>query len=737
MEYQFLLDGIGVEEPTNFKDIELSIVRDDETHGVGFEASTSALRFYGKGANYIRDQKEAYGLKANVIFEAQVRCDDTLEFETLFTGRLNFGKYKDTCGTSCLVSIPWEAKSCELILKSRYEQKVDVDKVTGADNVTALPDYAGLGIDLDIPARELLAAIDGSVAEEGDIVDLELLNNTVLQIRPTYAVERYNNINTGQLTPFNNYYDIRGDGLCFSPQFLYEDNVSCFSGEFSYRTRTKGRFRIQMDVVGGLRYVRLRLATWDGIIGSVCVPYIQPAVGDILTDNIPFETEDGYMVGEFDIEWSGTVTIPEGIGLYLFLQIQNGSSSGTVFYDYHVEFDEETYFTLEAKKACPTTTSKVYLIHETLSRITENITNSCMRVKSSYYGRVDSEPFAFDQDGCGGLRTLTSGLYLRKAPEPTFFTSLKDMIQGLTAIDNIGMGIEDDDAIPGGYILRIEDVNYFYQDIEIFRALAIPVANTDTEEARNYSIIKVGYKEWEPEDINGLDEINSNREYRSTIDTVNNTLDITSGIITGSYLIEDTRQQSFADSGGADTGQDNSVFLICVDRWMYGFISEKGGIDSPSNIYSPETVFNYRLSPLRNLMRWYKTILAAFPQLTTDATLFFNSGTANITASGELSNDGYDIRPCKLENSVLSENQTLYVTKFNNEADYKPIWKNELITFDYPMSVEEYRLIKSNPYGYITYQCGLGDLLKGYVKEIKYKIASGIATFTLRKKYYQ
>ncbi len=130
-------------------------------------------------------------------------------------------------------------------------------------------------------------------------------------------------------------------------------------------------------------------------------------------------------------------------------------------------------------------------------------------------------------------------------------------------------------------------------------------------------------------------------------------------------------------------------------------------------------------------MRWYKTIAAGFSSLG-DALnmLFFTSGTGNLTASGLMTDT-----VCGQENSELQENENIFVTKFTNTEDYTPLWKNELITYEYPMSIADYRGIKENPYGYISAQCGNGEFQKYWIKEIKYKPMKGLATIIGRLKY--
>src|ERR1044072_1116465 len=108
MYFQFYLDDLEIEEPQGFADIVLNMKRDDTWHGIFFEASTSELSFYGAAAGYLKDKKKNEGLMSDVTFKALQACGIYDELETIFEGKLDFGKYSESCGNSCLVKIPVE-----------------------------------------------------------------------------------------------------------------------------------------------------------------------------------------------------------------------------------------------------------------------------------------------------------------------------------------------------------------------------------------------------------------------------------------------------------------------------------------------------------------------------------------------------------------------------------------------------------------------------------------------------
>ena len=64
-----------------------------------------------------------------------------------------------------------------------------------------------------------------------------------------------------------------------------------------------------------------------------------------------------------------------------------------------------------------------------------------------------------------------------------------------------------------------------------------------------------------------------------------------------------------------------------------------------------------------------------------------------------------------------------------------PIYKPEKIIFEYPITWEQYLLIRENPYGLIGYQCGSGDIEYGWIEDFQLKPTGpngGLGQFTLK-----
>lgn len=722
MEWRFTLDSIEIDEPIGFAGITFKGLRDPVWHGIFINASTSTLGFYGAAFDILKAAKEADGVDATVIFSSEVRCEGETEYSPAISGKVNFRSYSESCGTECIIRMNIEDANCAMVFKNRFDQKVNVDSNIAFDQTTALTPYSGLGFNMPLATQEIPISADAEVKDPNDIVNMTDVNfffsERDLLIRPLYQIVNDNSILTGQLNDPVNVFQDPGNTFPLSPQVLLEENPGCIDESFSYNITLKGSvFMNVVSTVGSGATVSIRTVVdyWDGN-GSHVGP------GNLTGDAIPLHNDlvDTILDDEtvnFNVNYTGTVNLPVGYGLYAYIKVYYASGTDTsLIADFDVTFDPETSFFLSNVKACPPTPAQVYLINETLAHITEAITDNCLTVQSDYYGRVDSQPIESAQDGCGGLRIVTPGLRIRQATDKQFFASMKDLMDGLRAIDNIGMGIEDDK-------IRIEPAEYFYQDVKILDMVLVPESELTIEEGLIYSNILTGYDKWEIKSIKGIDEFNSTKEFRTDIKAVSNQLNIRSKLITAGYIIENLRTQTLVNTGNTDNTYDNDIFLICVDRDGYGYHVEQGVTDNAADFFSPSTAYNWRVRPLYNLMRWFKSI--------GQQVLYFTAGTGNYLAAGNL-NAADD---CRLENKSLSESSDLHSTDFDNTIDATPIYKPEIITFEYPLSIADYKLIKANPYGYINMQCGNGAFVKGFIWTFEYRPAEGKGKFELLLKW--
>ena len=815
--WSFYINGTSVDEPQGFSDLVLSIKRDEEWHGIFFEAATSALQFYGTGAALLKSEKQSNGLAATATFRAEADCGTAVD---IIEGSFDFGTYNEKCGNLCLVEISIEKTGCIMTLRNRYEQNVDMQKTTAFDNVTLLPVYAALDNSIQLTAQKIslgdeaqmsTVAVTTVISDDPFWVDCDGFNNYIGWIAPPLPI-----ITNESLGTFN-ASAIAELAVCGSapnhppyPDFPNAIGTATLIGtticdltDTTSEFRIKGSATVVFSGAAGLG-MSIKLFRLPVGLADIAINWVEEYVASLVSTLVS---------GTFTFDDTATVPLTINQGDFFFWAINTRGDSLNNIDSFSLTIDTETYFKLLTSATCQPTQANMSLVNEMGSRIVESITDGCLNLKSDYYGRTDSEPYTSTADGCGSLRVLSNGLKIRNATTSNHFLSLKDFFTGLRGIDNIGMGIEDNTVTNLGEWLRVEPVEYFYNSNNILTIDSVPESVERLESLMGYSTIKIGYPNWEVTKVNGLNEFNSSREFRTSLKTIKNDLDATSNFVAGGIPIEVTRQQSFAITGEADTKYDNDTFVICITRdgeynveffasgnhmtfitsgtgaefvdptitilgsvsndgvravlsysttalfnnhvlmditfnggvtidevaanvtfpgiVTTGYFVEKGNIDNPANIFSPTNTYNWRIRPMYNLMRWFKTIGRTYSNLvSTTSKLLFASGTGNYIAEGELLSPD----SCKLESGILAENHDLYKTDFAS-TDYIPVLRPETLQFNYPLSIADYLSIKANPYGYILVQCGQGGYEKAYIKNIDFKVTKGEAQFTLIKKW--
>ncbi len=158
------------------------------------------------------------------------------------------------------------------------------------------------------------------------------------------------------------------------------------------------------------------------------------------------------------------------------------------------------------------------------------------------------------------------------------------------------------------------------------------------------------------------------------------------------------------------------------------YLIETGVIGGGGNILDPDTVYNFRISPVRNAMRWFNRVAQCYRNITNADGLIFTSGDGNFLAHGIFN----DQDNCKLEDVGydLSENNTITKNIFEDDANALPIMFSERVKFTFPMSFSEYNAMVAAPYGLIEYSCR-SERGFAWIDEVEYNPEDGKAKFTL------
>ena len=774
----FTYDPAGVEtivpEPQGWENISLNIKRDEEMHGIFFEFTGNELVFYNEGMSIIREAYEAYGIEANVNIIVESACEEN-NFSTFYEGKLVFETYKETIADLCSVSIRTEQTDIVTTFRNRIDTAIDLASTTSLDGTT-LDTYINLPKNQYLPSKGLYKKTDRSMNNDyyipqGCIVrtnDIEAGTGLTTKSAVIYYQFDYENAVNDEVKNWGavDNWDYTGASL----NTLTIEDAGQYQIDFRLKgivlgaaqttalilggspgTLSNGFLDMWVDVILSVNYSQTILNSYylntisqnpaiayGGLAGGAgyCME-CHPSYGGGPTPQSNTFDENNVVVANIPIDdsYSGTMTLSQGDTVAVYIKVrQEGQyhrqllAREDMYWAQGFKKSSDSYFRASLVTYKPDTTCDLFLVNEALARTTESVTDNKMSVYSDYFGRTDSQPYSAGADGCGSLEALTTGLLIRQqlisGNSPKLNISFKELFTGLNCIHNIGMGLEDDTY--GGSrdkIVRVEPVEYFYDKTNtiltcdnVFSITKSSIPN------RMYSRIEAGYAKYESEDITGIDEFLSKRQYRTEWKQTRNTDSKVCNFIASGYALEVTRRKGHLTT--SDWRLDNDKFIICMKRYLGDIVVEQGQISGAVNIVDPNTVYNFAISPIRNAMRWLKTWFAGVknPYL---AKLIFADGTGNYFAGGEYT------QPCSNDNQVIIENEALESAMLANPDMVVPIWNPEQVQFDYPMSMADYNTIKNVPYGVVKYSGGDNLYHYGYILNIEYKPNAGMANFTL------
>lgn len=705
-----------VEDPLGWDGFSFKIKRHPERHGTFREIGATEFKFTGTAMNMLKAERKQYGIRGQYALLVQGKCNGA--WTEMYKGQLSFETYKFVCGSYCYVSIQVDQIGPLVSFINLFDQKVDLSKSLAFDGTTALTDYPGLSKIVTLPSKAILlraissnqSAQEYQISSDSGWFPVSSTGNMQGSINVPFATSEVNSIKDFTASAIMDYYNKSNDNE-YVPELIYNNPnqaLACIGTLFYIEFRVKGTYKNLVTGSGNQTLtLALKRGTQDFYTGATQVQgWTLYTASDLLAGT-----------HTFDVTWSGNVTLAPGEKLWLDFFLTYFKSTNFAA-DVRLQIDPETYFKATVISKCDPSTARLYMVNEATSRVIESITNGAFKLYSTLYGRTDSQPYAMASDGCAGFRAVTTGLDIRKAKlsdgtDPKMFLSMKDIFDSLCAIDNIGIGPEGEDKI------RIENWKWFYQNTIVFTCRGIETLEHSAKESDIWSIFKTGYDKWESEDYNGLDEFLTKREFRTSITQVQNTLEKLCKFIASGYAWEVTRRKQ---GDTKDWRYDNDTFIVCLTP-LYEV--EVNNITSPANILDPATVYNFRISPMRNAMRWFDKVAQCYTGITNSDKLSFSAGDGNYKAQGEL-----DLSTCRQEGGVLSESADLSLASFATAADATPITAPDRVSYSFPLSFSEYNQIKAQPYGLIEYitDCERGT---GWIDTIDYNPDKGLAKFTL------
>jgi len=710
-----------VDEPVGWDGVNFSLTRDNVNHGIFSTVDTGGFQWVDSAYTMLKTEYDTNGANAQLELKISYRCEGEDTYTEYFRGAFDFNTLERICDDFCYIKCTITAAKCTDIFMSRMGQDVDVQATTNFDGDAITPmTFQPLvmeGQDIFLQNQTYntsgsLFNISGSYGTTGSkvfCIPVYLPNNPLTEIGD-FAINNVtqfiveNPAQDGFLPPAD-LLDWNENGSNLVIWERTTDPLNCIDNDATIRWRSKGGYEINTDFNGSVT-VTLVMSKYDIDTNSYTVISSNPTGGGSIT-----VTSGVPIVETFDLSYSLTPAYEEAQYLMYFwavvFQVNTGSPSNFTFDLTYDAGNANNYFTMELNSGCDTTTCDSVNLPDLLEFLpTAYMDSECPTVT------IEAE-----LRDCLDYYSITKGSFIRDVIEPStpkLFTNFEYMIEQCRKIFNIGWGFDQ-----GETVIKIGNIEDFYKSNIIVDVGLVDKATFTTAKDLIYGTITVGYNKWEAEEYNGLDETNTQRQYRRNIDSNPTELDLMSDLIAAGYTIEVTRRKSQAATGTSDWRYDDDLFIINTsieDGTLYAY----RGCGDPANLYSPTTRMNLRLTPLRNLMRWFKSIVAPTPTITNEA-LKFTSGTGNYIAECRFADQ------CFIETGLVAENQTVISTDVVNPS---PIWQAIYATFNAPLSMAQFELIKADVYAAIRFRC-FDDIYTGNIVEMNHDPNVGLAEFKL------
>lgn len=730
---------VTTNDPKGWEDSAMSITRSPKYHGFNYAQVVNLAFTCGTGKEFIDNIYNTYGVDEEIGIKIEYACN----VNNIITNNSYNSDYSSDYEKGALIT--------DADYNTLFEGVLDLKAINIQESETSVPlieqgknqkFLSRLDTKVDLFQTETVEGLEFTNITEPYVIDLhsKALTSTANLIAQEYT-------DFGPVFGLGvNYYLIIADSD--DSQFLFKNSFETADGEFfENNTPNEINARIQLFSFSGPDFTLTIPGSWPVVdydynvkfgirVGNNLSPFTE-----IFDEQIVSFTPSSPITVSFNVNQTVIVPVQAGEKIYLSITLELVSTpggSGDPFFTINGNFSA---FELngQAQQTTEPSTAKAQVIHEALSKVGQVILDSEIPVDSMYYGRVNSTPVSYDENGCGSFMSLTSGYMIRQYPDSFGISmSMNEMLDSLNAVDGIGVGFIQKD---NDWRMSIEPMSFFYQDKRIILLENVPNIKRSFAEDRAFNKVTIGFDKWQTTAVNGLDEYCSKTEYTLGLRSITNNLELISPFLGSAYILEETRRKPYDDSSSTDTDYDNNIFMIALNRELNydgsPALLDKAEKDENfteiNNILSPETSYNLRYMNAKNFLRILpivSPVIAKYPQ----RSIIFTYGEGNKFAEVQ---DTIDC-PSYYNGELLSANQNVIW----DESGELPVIIPEHIEFDYPLSSEQFLFIKDCLFnkdnelhnGYIELS-NETETFKGFIVELKYKQINGLTSFKLVRKY--
>jgi hypothetical protein len=684
--YSDILNPLVIEEPKSWSDDEKEIIRSEKWFGITKNLSNN-LDYYGNAFDYIKSVYDISGIKGNIRLEKEERNSQTDAWELSYSGYLDFSTYKQDKN---YIKIKFNESQFFKNIESRMKEKYELERL---DDLKGNPLPALTYKTLYLQGRDIFRETSFDNQDEqinihykgsatwDALYDVVIPLNLVYRSDESFSQPTVNILSGGFLDlPTAQIVRGFGDTVFYTAggvYYLTADQDKTINVQIRLKFRAKfaspengdsATFRIFHDTV---RII-------DGDLTSVTEDLIMQCVGASSAPDTPptYYTIEYNTWKSFDITYETTMNLLEGDSMGLRLQpffFPNPYNRTNVW-----DFEFETIEVLaDENDLGETTTCNTVRVFDALDRLLRIVTG-----QQCFQSNLLSNEW---RD-----LLMTNGFKIRKFTDKNITTSLEEILEGLMAIEDIALIIENN-------TVRVEKKSYAFNPTISIDVGEVSNIEREIIDKQHLSSIEIGYDfDGKYEEVNGLDEFNIKNIYSTCIDVTESVLKAISKIRADAYGITLAQLKPFEDFPKLDTQYDKINFfldskLISANNYELRHWQDDFN-DEPTGIFSPATAFNLRLSPFNSLLRKGKTISCGLQKFPTEL-LKYSSTEGN------------------------SQLVTLYPERavIQNNVLPSPYFLPEQITFEKKITLQQFKQIVNNPYKLIKFVNEFGDEEYGYI----------------------
>jgi len=723
-----------ITEPIGWMETKLVLERDSQFHSL-IERFEGAFSFYGSngqvngGIDIIKYIENIYGVDADLTIDIDVSFNDGESFEDIFTGLYDFSENEENNLRQIRSAIIRNDFWTKFI--NRQDTPVNIQSPTGLD---------GSPVDVIDPISMILTGqiipktttYTGAI-EAGDLAPPEFAMPSGTYIDASGAQESFEtytqaNIDLDQdeiddsldtvidfITPptdISPQIELPSEGGLMTVSYQGASvavrlDSSLFMDSVEPDPSSIDNFFLlaQVFVQKNSETPIMLCSSGDSetgppnpFISGVSVPFIRGFNFNLPPGNTQFQTVPSDTVRIY-IKWS------------FFININVGADTGVVKYGNRTLtltlYNPVVIFQIQSTFA--NSPAECFFVHDVMRSVIDRITDQNNSFESDYIGNQLTSP-SYDEVGCGSQYVATRGLQIRKylLSDKPFAISFKDTWSGLNPIFNYGLGYK---SSAGKEIIEIDRCENFYDPaISVYFDYVQDIVRRYDNDFL-FKKVDIGYQKWQSENLSGIDDPQTKHSYGTRFKKVGKPISIMSDWIAASLAIETTRRTTQKKS--QDYKFDDETFIIAVSdlettpaqvrpetNEHYTFIT---------GLSNPETRYNSRITPTRNLIRWLKYLNGGL-QSYVGSVYKFLSGEGNYDMDSDLENGD-----CDDFSEGVSEKQDIIVT---SEFIHLP----DLFEITMPMYWDEYKAIRNSPKKCIGISQSGSDHVAFCIKILEYDI---------------